>query len=62
MYKRICHECRLLVLKRNIKLGNVGLRIRKLQKLVFFFFFWIGITSFVKFVEGKNLIIRKEII
>lgn len=61
MYKRICHECRLLVLKRNIKLGNVGLRIRKLQKLVFFFF-WIRITSFVKFVEGKNLIIRKEII
>lgn len=60
MYKRICHECRLLVLKRNIKLGNVGLRIRKLQKLVFFF--WIGITTFVKFVEGKNLIIRKEII
>lgn len=50
----------MLVLKRNIKLGNVGLRIRKLQKLVFFF--WIGITSFVKFVEGKNLIIRKEII
>lgn len=61
MYKRICHEYRLLVLKRNIKLGNVGLRIRKLQKLVFFFF-WIRITSFVKFVEGKNLIIRKEII
>lgn len=55
MYKRIYHECRLLVSKRNIKLGNVVLRHWKLTiARIIVFFFWIGIILFVKFIKGKK--------